>query len=312
MGPYTEFRNDPGPRVTDDKYDEHPDYYAILGIRAKASQQEVREAFFRLKNTYNESNQALYSLVDDLGLQDSLAEIREAWEVLGDPEKRQQYDLNLTEKTYFNHEKNRPDQQSRKQSSRQVQPVREKTGSSDLSKSALPEVSRNSAGFVIPSTTTERKAVRADCTPVRGFQHKGAKAGAASQKPRLDGIEIEKPYRLLPAAGARKLVASDAMKSGIQKKIQDLIDAGDPGDGALYKKIRTLVGISQEEMQDHIKISIGYIKNLEENCFDLLPQEVYVKGFLKSYLRFLGVPESDRLVGAYTERLKHWAESRRA
>ena len=70
--------------------------------------------------------------------------------------------------------------------------------------------------------------------------------------------------------------------------------------------------LQKEEMQDHIKISIGYIEHLEANKFELLPLAIYVKGFMRSYLRFLGVEEYDRLVKTYLERMKDWQAKKKS
>ena len=59
-------------------------------------------------------------------------------------------------------------------------------------------------------------------------------------------------------------------------------------------------------MQERIKVSIGYLRAIETNRFERLPQAVYVKGFLRSYFRYLDVPESDKLVNAFSARLTDW------
>jgi len=50
------------------------------------------------------------------------------------------------------------------------------------------------------------------------------------------------------------------------------------------------------------------LKAIEEDRFDLLPPQVYVKGFLRSYARSLAV-DPDRLARAY---LKHMSECKGA
>jgi cytoskeleton protein RodZ len=59
-------------------------------------------------------------------------------------------------------------------------------------------------------------------------------------------------------------------------------------------------------------VSIGYLRAIESNRFDRLPQAVYVKGFLRSYFRYLGVPEAEKLIAAYSQRLIDWQASKKS
>lgn len=89
----------------------------------------------------------------------------------------------------------------------------------------------------------------------------------------------------------------------IKAKMQDLVDKGDRGDGALVRKLRDLLAVSEEELQDKTKICIDYIRAIEENQYDRLPQAVFVKGFLRNLLRYLGAPSIDEIVASYAARL---------
>ena len=63
------------------------DYYAVLGVDSTASQKEVTSAYRKLARQFhpdaNPGNQAA---------EDRFKEVSAAYEVVGDPEKRQQYD----------------------------------------------------------------------------------------------------------------------------------------------------------------------------------------------------------------------------
>lgn len=103
-----------------------------------------------------------------------------------------------------------------------------------------------------------------------------------------------------------KLKANAVEKDELQTQYRELIAACDPSDGDLYRQIREAAGVSEDEMQERIKVSIGYLRAIEANRFDRLPQSVYVKGFLRSYFRYLDVPESEKLVNAFAARLTDW------
>jgi curved DNA-binding protein CbpA len=66
-----------------------PDYYKILGLGQSASQEEIKLSFRKLAKTYHPD----VSKVPDAG--DRFLEINEAYAILGDPEKRKTYHLQL-------------------------------------------------------------------------------------------------------------------------------------------------------------------------------------------------------------------------
>lgn len=103
-----------------------------------------------------------------------------------------------------------------------------------------------------------------------------------------------------------KLKANTVGSDEMRARYQEMMAASDPGDGDLYRRMREAAGVSEDEMQERIKVSIGYLRAIESNRFERLPQAVYVKGFLRGYFRYLDVPESDKLVNAFSTRLADW------
>lgn len=66
---------------------EYKDYYKILGVDKKASQEEIKKAYRRLARKYHpDANPG------DSGAEEKFKEIGEAYEVLKDPQKRARYD----------------------------------------------------------------------------------------------------------------------------------------------------------------------------------------------------------------------------
>lgn len=108
-----------------------------------------------------------------------------------------------------------------------------------------------------------------------------------------------------------KTKADNARTEPMQHRIASMIAEGDPGDGDLYKHLREAVGVSEAEMQERTKISLEYLRAMETNRFERLPQAVYVKGFLRSYFRYLAIPSAEQLVSAYGTRLEAWQTSRK-
>ena len=78
--------------------------------------------------------------------------------------------------------------------------------------------------------------------------------------------------------------------------------------GADLKTIRGKKGFTLEHISLQSKVTMAALKAIEEDRFDLLPPQVYVKGFLRSYARSLSV-DPDHLARAY---LKHMGECKGA
>ncbi len=72
--------------------------------------------------------------------------------------------------------------------------------------------------------------------------------------------------------------------------------------GAYLKHERELRGVPLEEIASVTKIHIRFLRALEENDFDALPGEVFVKGFIRAYAKAIGSNEED-LVNAYDQAL---------
>ncbi|MBN2331920.1 MAG: J domain-containing protein [Deltaproteobacteria bacterium] len=64
------------------------DYYAVLGVDKKASEEEIKKAFRRLARKYHPDMNK-----DDAESEKKFKEINEAYEVLGDQQKRKEYDM---------------------------------------------------------------------------------------------------------------------------------------------------------------------------------------------------------------------------
>jgi molecular chaperone DnaJ len=62
------------------------DYYKVLGVDRKASQEEIKKAYRKLARQYHPDTN------NDDGAEERFKQISEAYDVLGDPEKRKTYD----------------------------------------------------------------------------------------------------------------------------------------------------------------------------------------------------------------------------
>jgi len=65
--------------------------------------------------------------------------------------------------------------------------------------------------------------------------------------------------------------------------------------GQYLSSARELKGFDLHDAAQQTRISIQYLKALEQEDFAKLPGEVFVKGFLKNYAKFLGLSEQEVL-----------------
>lgn len=108
-----------------------------------------------------------------------------------------------------------------------------------------------------------------------------------------------------------KTVCEGSKIESVQAQVQSLVADSDLGDGELFRRIRESLGVSENEMQERTKISLEYLRSMESNRFDRLPQVVYVKGFLRSYFRYLGVDNFEPMVKAFAARLEAWQSAKK-
>jgi cytoskeletal protein RodZ len=63
--------------------------------------------------------------------------------------------------------------------------------------------------------------------------------------------------------------------------------------GSYLRNAREARGLDLRDAAQQTRISINYLKAIEDEDFSKLPGEVFVKGFLKNYARFLRLPEDE-------------------
>lgn len=68
------------------------------------------------------------------------------------------------------------------------------------------------------------------------------------------------------------------------------------GIGEILKKTREAQGITLEEVSQATKIRCKYLEAIEQEEFQLLPGEIYAKGFVTTYLKYLGIKEKPEVV----------------
>jgi hypothetical protein len=251
----------------DQLHDQAVNYYHVLNVEPRATRIEIREAYLRLKNTYAAGSAALYSLVSEDEAKGQLQRVEEAFRVLGDDLARREFD-----RSFFG--------------------------------------AVGSAGDVMRAGASQGEAQFA--MQVGRLLH--ARDFVASTWPGDVGVgltpEEERDPTVVRTTRSTlpiiKLKANTVGSDELRARYGEMIATSDPADGDLFRRMREAAGVTEDEMQERIKVSIGYLRAIEGNRFERLPQAVYVKGFLRSYFRYLDVPEPEKLVTAFSSRLADW------
>ena len=78
--------------------------------------------------------------------------------------------------------------------------------------------------------------------------------------------------------------------------------------GSYLKHERELRGIPLEEISGATKIHIRFLQALEENKFDELPGEVFIKGYIRSYANIIGT-DVEEMLNIYEESVGNKTEN---
>lgn len=82
--------------------------------------------------------------------------------------------------------------------------------------------------------------------------------------------------------------------------------------GADLKQIRMELGVTVEQISEETKIRHDHLRNIEEDRVALLPAAIFLKGFVKSYLKYLYLEPADELAARYMETVARLSQSRKA
>ncbi len=120
--------------------------------------------------------------------------------------------------------------------------------------------------------------------------------------------DVKKPvsvFHISRSPAARTVfVSSDALKNKIsQSKIVNDILAKNELSGADLKQIRTELGLTIEHIAEETKIRVNNIRSIEEGQAEQMPPAVFLKGFVKSYLKCLGLEPVEELSARYMNTL---------
>ena len=70
--------------------------------------------------------------------------------------------------------------------------------------------------------------------------------------------------------------------------------------GQKLRAAREQAGLTRVEIADKLFLHVGFVTHLENDAFDQLPGATFVKGYIKSYCRVLGI-KSEPLIALFNE-----------
>ena len=80
--------------------------------------------------------------------------------------------------------------------------------------------------------------------------------------------------------------------------------------GERLRRAREEKGLSQEEACKHLRLSTSYMRALEQDDYERLPEAPFIKGYLRNYARFLGLP-AEELARQFQQRVDEMRQDER-
>lgn len=272
-------------------------HYDTLELTPDASPDEIRDAYLRMKSTYNKDCVALYTLVNAEEREQIIHQVEDAYHVLSSPEKRKEYDrchglLSIN------------DNGNSLVGDPLAYPVSDYAGSAKNGNDLL----------VAPATDFAARSdslFAADDDNCASFlDDNNNKVGTSFKESTFDGVgktqagfATHQPVStaIPPPPPNSEMSATAALQSNLTGQLLQEVTKEIEWRGDTLRKIRELKRISIEEVSSISRITKAYIVAIEEENYSRLPAAVYLRGFLIQISKILKVPQ-ERVVGPYLER----------
>ncbi len=222
-------------------------YYEVLEIDTNSTLQEIHNAYVRSKNAYSGDSAALYSLMSQDECDQILAQIEEAYSILGPAEKRREYDkvrgLNQTH-------------------------TPEGFGEQILSETSF------KANTSQTQSHERQQQEQQEIAQQNALKEEFKYQQEHSAKSQISVSKIQ---------AFKKFSLSYQHDSSFEQEIENATSFT----GEFLQKIREYKQVTIERMAEMTKISKTYIKNIEADDFSKLPADVYTRGFVYQYAKCL-------------------------
>jgi curved DNA-binding protein CbpA len=241
-------------------------YYEILEVAPSASGRDVHMAYMRAKETYSPDSPALYTMFTPEEARQLLKMIDEAFSVLSNQAKRQEYDLSLARRGH-------PAFSSLLLKAKEEKPRPVLVHQTPTSAHAAPVAHARAGAAAGPRIIGEEGAV------LKGTRAAGGKSD-------------------LPSGFARTRFGIYEINGAFEGELSQVEEC----DGSTIQKLRQYKKVNLDQLSDATRVSKSYLAAIESNAYDALPAAVFVRGFVLQVVRTLGAP--DRLVDAYMKHFR--------
>lgn len=232
-------------------------YYEILRISRDATRQDVVKAYEQIKEAFGPQSMAVYSLVEEEERRSIMDKIEKAFTVLTDDVRRAKYNSQL----------DRPD---------------DETAPMFLQTGPPPEAVHDNKAKPAPVVSETQPAEISPATESNASSRSGSEQDDAAKKTPETPSGETLPEKAEPVEVAAK------PKAGLPFDPSKFSDF----DGKALKQIREALGINLSEVSEKTKIGKTFLQFLEDNKYEFLPAEVYVKGFVKQIAAMYGLNSS--------------------
>jgi hypothetical protein len=283
-------------------------FYELLGIDPAAHPEQVREAYqHRLGELVRRMRAAKKAGADVTVLEAQERTLREAMQVLSDPVRRRRYDA-----------------------FRQAVESEALEGDEPLDGARLWAIARDA--LVDPAAVAAVQVLsRLTTLPVGAPFAKSPPIPARRYGPALaDDVMPEftdprAPRNPIPGLGIRP-PATDQPRVRIDVAVRDeewdeaeVPDDAPPRvvdelerlqtrfgyDGRFLRGVREHRGLTLESVSEATKISVRYLRAIEENAYDSLPASTFVRGYVREFARVLTLPAPDAAVDGFMSLFSH-------
>jgi len=119
--------------------------------------------------------------------------------------------------------------------------------------------------------------------------------------------EIEQAFQTLMALvrQERELPGSAGNEPCDDEAVAEIVSEVELFDGPALKRVREKMGVSLGDIAVATRIQLQYLVGLEDENFEVLPPEVYTRGFVTSYAEFLSL-DVQKVVADYMVRYREW------
>lgn len=263
-------------------------YYELLEVSTTASDDEIRAAFDRQLELYAPDSVAIYALEDPAQADELRARLREAMEILTDPDLRVEYDRTIgISPRAPRAEVLRADHEAALEPAQLA--MAEVLATIQDTESTHPEFA---VSYVPPEPSSRSEAPP---PPPRHMEEEDEPRVVSRTARPLDvAPEIASEVAIATAEAA---MAQVALKTKDRPKPLEIPPDAE-FNGELLRRVRESRGWTVQQVADRTRISVRHIENIEADRYAALPAPVYLRGILVSLAKEYGL-EGNRVSKSY-------------